>query len=156
MITCTFENGNTANLRHVVVDTLVLLDDKILLVKRANKLLEGGKWALPGGYMDRDETATKATAREVFEETGYRVSALTLLTIIDHPRRRNETRQNISLVYFCTALEKEGSSDWEVEDQQWFDLNKLPDDEQIAFDHAEMIALYKRWAEKKFALPGTL
>lgn len=32
MIGCTFENGNHASLRHVVVDNLVLQGDRILLV----------------------------------------------------------------------------------------------------------------------------
>ncbi len=43
MIGCTFENGNHASLRHVVVDNLVLQGDRILLVKRAPALIEGGK-----------------------------------------------------------------------------------------------------------------
>jgi len=42
MITCSFENGNRASLRHTVDDNLLLQDDRILLVKRANQLIEGG------------------------------------------------------------------------------------------------------------------
>ena len=71
MINCEFENGNKASLRHVVVDNLVLKDGKILLVKRTGKLLEGGKWGLAGGYVDRDETVKEAAKREILEETGY-------------------------------------------------------------------------------------
>jgi len=70
MITCTFENGNRASLRHVVVDNLVLQGDRILLVKRAVQLIEGGKWGLVGGFVDRDETIRQAAAREIMEETG--------------------------------------------------------------------------------------
>jgi ADP-ribose pyrophosphatase YjhB (NUDIX family) len=55
MIICKFEDGGEAKLRHVVVDTLVLKDNKILLIKRTGKLLEGGKWGLLGGYVERDE-----------------------------------------------------------------------------------------------------
>lgn len=44
MIKCKFENGNEASLRHVCVDAIVLQDNKLLLVKRASTLLEGGKW----------------------------------------------------------------------------------------------------------------
>ncbi len=41
-------------MRHTVVDTIVLKDGKVLLVKRAKKFLEGGKWALVGGFMEKN------------------------------------------------------------------------------------------------------
>ncbi len=113
MITCSFENGNKASLRHVVVDNLVLQGDKILLVRRSGKLSEGGKWGLPGGFVDRDETIKEAAAREIMEETGYTVADLTLFRIIDTPDRPAEDRQNIAFVHFCIAQERTGTPDWE-------------------------------------------
>ncbi|MGH7202928.1 MAG: NUDIX hydrolase, partial [Candidatus Levyibacteriota bacterium] len=110
MITCFFENNNKALLRHVVVDVLVLKDEKLLLVKRTKKLLEGGKWGLVGGFVERDENLQEAVAREIFEETGYKVKDITLLTIRHNADRPHEDRQNISFVFFCIALEKEGTA----------------------------------------------
>ncbi|MEM9164375.1 MAG: NUDIX domain-containing protein, partial [Cyanobacteria bacterium P01_F01_bin.4] len=37
---------------------------------------EVGKWALPGGYLDYDETAGEAVMREVWEELGLNIPAL--------------------------------------------------------------------------------
>lgn len=142
MITCTFENGNKASLRHVVVDTLILKDGKLLLIRRAKQLSEGGKWGLVGGYVDRDETIEDAVIREAFEETGYRVTDLKLITVRSNPNRPHEDKQNISFVYYCKALKKEGTSDWEVTDQKWFDFDDLPPKEQIAFDHYDDIQAY--------------
>ncbi len=153
MITCKFEDGNKAFLRHVTVDTLVLQDGQILLGKRATKLLEGDKWGLVGGFVDRDETLKEAVAREVMEETGYKVTDITLLTVRDNPDRRHEDRQNISFVFVCRALEKTGESDWEVKEQKWFPLDKVPPESEIAFDHYENIRLYKNCLEKKIPLP---
>ncbi len=141
MITCKFEDGNKASLRHVVVDVLVLKDNQILLVKRTGKLLEGGKWALPGGFVDRDETTKEAARREVMEEAGYKVKDIKRLVIRDNPDRPKEDRQNISFVFTAKALEKTGEADWEVDDQKWFDLDNLPPKEKIAFDHHENIKL---------------
>ena len=56
MIRCTFESGTAATLRHVVLHAVVEKDGALLLVRRAERLTEGGKWGLPGGFLDRDET----------------------------------------------------------------------------------------------------
>lgn len=156
MITCIFENGNKANnvsLRHAVVDVLVLKENKILMVKRSEKLSEGGKWGLTGGFVDLDETLKDAVARETFEETGYRVANIQLFTIRDNPDRPHEDRQNIAFVFICRGLDKEGNSDWEVSSQQWFSFDALPDEHEIAFDHYKDILLYKEYKEKHLQLP---
>lgn len=144
MLTCIFEDENKAFLRHVVVDVLVLKGNKVLLVKRNGKLLEGGKWSLAGGFVERDETIAEAAKREVLEETGWEVGQLTLLTINDQPNRPKEDRQNVAFVMFGKAIKKIGKTDWESEDQQWFDLDALLAKNTIAFDHAQDIALYKK------------
>ena len=149
MLKCTFENGNEASLRHVTVDTLVLKGRKLLLIKRTSKLLEGGKWGLVGGYVDRDETIREAAIREAMEESGYEITDLTLLTIRDNPDRPKEDRQNIAFVFLATAGEKTGKSDWEVDDQQWFDLDTVPPEAEIAFDHYKNIELLREYLNKK-------
>jgi 8-oxo-dGTP diphosphatase len=153
MISCKFEDGNDALLRHVVVDTLVVKDGKLLMVRRTGKLLEGGKWGVVGGFVDRDETTAQAAEREVYEETGWKVRDLTLLTIIDRPDRPHEDRQNISFVYFCRAVEKIGEADWESDEVRWFPLNELPPKDMIAFDHAYSIELYKKYLKDSSPLP---
>lgn len=124
------------------MDVLVLKDDKILLVKRTNKILEGGKWGLVGGFVDRDENIKEAASREILEETGWTVSNVELLKINDYPNRPHEDRQNIAFVLYCEAEEKTGSGDWESDDQQWFELESIPVKEEIAFDHYQNIQDY--------------
>lgn len=153
MITCTFEDGGKALLRHVTVDTIVVRDGKTLLVKRTGKLLESGKWALAGGFMDRDETITEAANREVMEETGWTIKDLTLLRINDRPDRPKEDRQNVEFVHFATAVKKTGEADAESSEQKWFDLDDLPPADEIAFDHTDSIKLYKKYLIEKFVLP---
>ena len=137
MLKCSFENGNIASLRHVVIDTIVLNSTKsqVLLALRSSLISEGGKWALIGGYVERDETLVQAVQREVLEETGYTTTEPKLYKIIDNPHRPKEDRQNISFIYVCEALEKTGAADWESTQQKWFDLSSIPLDEEFAFDH---------------------
>ena len=153
MITCAFENGHHAALRHVVVDNLVLEGDRILLVKRAAKLLEGGKWGLVGGFVDRDETIRQAAAREIMEETGYEVADITLFRIIDTPDRPGEDRQNIAFVHLCVAGRQTGTPDWESTEIRWFPLSALPAEQEFAFDHYGNIRLYREFLAGGFALP---
>lgn len=153
MIICKFEDGGEASLRHMVVDSIVLKDNKIMMVKRAPNMLEGGKWGLVGGYVDRDETLKQAAEREVLEETGWTVKDTVLLGIIDNPNRPKEDRQNIAMIYISQAVEKIGEADHESTEQKWYALDELPDENSIAFDHADTIRLYKKYLDQKFPLP---
>lgn len=56
-----------------VVGALVERDGEILLLKRSIEPLRGF-WAPPTGYMEWDESAEQAAAREVLEETGLEIS----------------------------------------------------------------------------------
>lgn len=156
MISCTFENKKTTSLRHVTVDVLVVKGNKILLVKRATGLLEAGKWASVGGFVDRGETVIQAAAREVLEESGWKIKNLQLLRIKDNPDRPHEDRQNISFTFFCEGVEKVGERDDESDEIKWFSLDMLPDATMIAFDHAADIELYKKYLKKPFSIPVSI
>lgn len=143
MIECKFENGKAAQLRHAVVDAVMMENGKILLVKRADHLHGGGQWAIPGGFIDHGETTVEAVMREVLEETGYTCAVKDLFTIIDQPNRRGDDRQNISFVYVVTPIQQVAQPDKkEVSDLRWFPLDQLPRQEEIAFDHMEIIWNY--------------
>jgi ADP-ribose pyrophosphatase YjhB (NUDIX family) len=129
-------------LRHVTVDCLVLKEDKILLAKRADGMLEADKWSLVGGFVERGENLIQAAQREIMEETGWKVSNLKLLLIKDSPDRPKEDRQNISFVYVCDAVEKTGEKDNESKEIKWFGLESLPDKAEFAFDHFDDVEFY--------------
>lgn len=153
MISCEFEDGGKASLRHVVVDTIVTKGNQILLAKRASHLSSPGKYGLIGGFVDRDETATQAVAREILEETGYSSTVEFLFCIVDNPQRPQEDRQNIAFVYVARAGEKTGEPDNESKEIAWFDLDNLPPKESFAFDHYEDIERYKQHLTNPFSLP---
>lgn len=58
----------------LAVGTVVLRDDRILLVRRA-KAPSAGLWAVPGGRVELGETLQQAAERELLEETGVVVHA---------------------------------------------------------------------------------
>lgn len=153
MITCKFENGNKGSLRHVTVDGLVVHGNKILLVKRAEHLLEGGKFSLPGGYLDRDEKAEEGMLREIQEETGYTGVIKFLFRVNTNPQRKGEDRQNVDFVFVVETKKQTSEPDNEVKKVQWFSLDQLPDPAQFAFDHFESIELYRQYLKQPTKLP---
>ncbi|MFA5030924.1 MAG: NUDIX hydrolase [Patescibacteria group bacterium] len=153
MITCKFENNAPGLLRHVTVDGLVIHGDKILLIKRAAHLIEGGKFSLPGGYLDRDETAEKGMLREIQEETGYTGTIKMLFRINTNPLRKGEDRQNVDFVFVVEAGEQTTKPDNEVNEIRWFPLGALPHPDEFAFDHFESIELYRQYLKNPTNLP---
>lgn len=59
----------------------VFKDEKILLVKECD-----GRWALPGGWVDIDQTVGQNAVKEVKEEAGLDVVAERLIAVLDRNR----------------------------------------------------------------------
>lgn len=155
MIQCTFENGNTTtNLRHVTVAAITINEkNEVLLVKRAPHLLNGNKYCLPSGFLDRDESTEQATLRELKEETGYDGKIKFLFQLVDNPDRPKEDRQNVEFRYIVEIVDGEKILNDEVTKIEWVPVNKLPSEEERAFDHLETVELYLEYLKKQFSLP---
>ena len=156
MITCAFEDGHPALLRHVVVHALVERDGALLLVKRAPRLLEGGKWGLPGGFLDRDETIAQGALRELREETGWEGDVIALLRVNSRPDRPREDRQNVAFDLVIAPRHQSGAADEESTEIRWFPLDALPAPESLAFDHGDTVRAYLEWRRTGAATPVVL
>lgn len=55
------------------VHILLLQHDAVLLARRANTGYEDGKWSVPAGHLDGEETVRAAAVREAREEVGVRL-----------------------------------------------------------------------------------
>ena len=153
MINCTFENGSHALLRHVVLHAVVEKDGAILLVRRAPHLLEGGKWGLPGGFLNRDESLSHGVVRELREETGWEGQVVALLRVNSRPDRPHEDRQNVAFDFVVMPVRRVGEPDGETSAVEWVKIAELPPGESLAFDHGETISLYLRSRGKTWQAP---
>jgi len=125
----------------VTVDIIVFLGTKVLLIQRKNEPFKG-LFALPGGFVEMNETLKEAAARELFEETGLKGIELTQLAAFDKPDRDPRDR-NISIVFYGFTTDENslvlGGDD--AENAQWISIDNLP---QLAFDHNEIIEYSRR------------
>ena len=142
MITCRFENGKDTSLRHIVVHAIVERCGRILLVKRIPDIMEGGKWGLPGGFLDRDETLAQGVLRELAEETGWEGEVLSLFRINSNPARPGEDRQNVGFDFIVRPIRKSGTKDDESTKVEWIAIEDLLPFDRFAFDHGESLKLY--------------
>ena len=69
----------------------VIRDGKILLVKERMD----GKWCMPGGWVDVGDAPASAAAREVWEESGFEVKPVKVISVID----ANRTGRPLSLFH---------------------------------------------------------
>jgi ADP-ribose pyrophosphatase YjhB (NUDIX family) len=63
---------------------VVFKDSKILLVK---EVADYGRWTLPGGWADVNETPSQAVVKEVLEESGFETQAVKLLAVYDREKQ---------------------------------------------------------------------
>ena len=69
----------------IVVGSVALLDDRILLCRRAIEPRRGF-WTLPAGYLELNETAEQGALREAWEEARARLELDGLLAVFSIPR----------------------------------------------------------------------
>ncbi|MEM3555662.1 MAG: NUDIX hydrolase [Candidatus Micrarchaeia archaeon] len=120
-------------MRPTTVDSVIVEDGKILLIKRKFKPFKG-KWALPGGFVDEGETVEEAVERETMEETGMKVRIVKLIGVYSNPKR--DPRGTISIAFLTKPTSKEARGGDDAEEARWFNLNELP---EMAFDHKKII-----------------
>lgn len=113
-----------------------LFNTDVLLVRRGNEPFRG-RWALPGGFVDMQETIAAAARRELREETGIDCPALTFVGYFD-AIDRDPRERNVSFAFYG-AIERATAPVQAADDAaeaRWFLLNALP---ELAFDHARII-----------------
>lgn len=109
---------------------------EILLIRRNDPPFEG-MWALPGGFMEMEETLEEAARRELEEETGIKAGELIRFDSYDKPGRDPRGR-TITQVFVMIWKEGMGSPEAgsDAGAAQWQNLSDLP---QLAFDHATIV-----------------
>ena len=133
---------------------------EVLLVRRGGEPFKGC-WALPGGFMEMDETIEHCAVRELEEETGLRFAErdLSLIGVYSAPGRDPRGRTVTAAFRVESGERRAESGERRVEsgerraengepvagddaaEVRWWPLAALP---PLAFDHADIMAAARR------------
>lgn len=110
-------------------DPIVINNDtepKILLIQRKDI----GTWALPGGFIDNGESAVQAGRRELFEETGLKVTSepdeIYSGVVADARTTAHAWAETTALLWRVDGTPDITPDYAEVQDARWFPVNELP------------------------------
>ena len=110
---------------------------KVLLIQRAQSPFQG-QWALPGGFVEMNETVAEAARRELEEETGltnvFLEQLYTFSAVERDPRERVVSVAHYALVRMS---DHKAQAATDAADADWFPADDAP---HLAFDHADILA----------------
>lgn len=125
----------------IIVYDFTSANQNVLLIQRDRPPFEGG-WALPGGFVDINETLEQAAMRELEEETGLKNLSLEQFRAFSEIDR-DPRHRTVSVVFYGFADETNNNAmaGSDARAAQWFSLDRLP---ELAFDHAEILQKLNR------------
>jgi ADP-ribose pyrophosphatase YjhB (NUDIX family) len=99
--------------------------DKVLLVRERSD----GKWTLPGGWVDVNDSPSEAVVREIFEESGYHAKALKLTALVDRNRHPHppSVHHIYKLFFLCELTGGTATISNETDAVEFFPLRSLPE-----------------------------
>jgi 8-oxo-dGTP diphosphatase len=113
----------------VGVGAVIVSDDRVLLVRRANEPMKG-EWSLPGGAVEVGETLQAAVVREVLEETGLEIEVGPVVEVLDRIRLdpgRRVAYHYVLIDYLCRPTGGSLACASDAEDVAWASVHELAD-----------------------------
>lgn len=99
--------------------------DRVLLVRERSD----GRWTLPGGWVDVNDSPSHAVAREIREESGYEARAVKLAALVDKNRHPHPPALHhiYKLLFLCELLGGKAQASAETDAVDFFPVSTLPE-----------------------------
>jgi 8-oxo-dGTP diphosphatase len=129
----------------VSVDIVIVTDERrprVLLIRR-KKPPFARAWALPGGFVEMDESLEAAAKRELSEETGVDGGRLTQFATFGEPGR--DPRGRVISVAYLAVVDRhvlQPRADDDAADVGWFSLARPPSWPLITRTFSPVLAVF--------------
>ena len=110
----------------VTVHVFFVRDRRVLLLRRFRTGYEDGKYSVPAGHLDGDETVVQAAVREVREETGLTLAAADVRVAGSMHRKSGDERVDFFVIVSRWTGEPMNCEPEKCDDLRFFPLDALP------------------------------
>jgi 8-oxo-dGTP diphosphatase len=116
---------------------------RIMLIRRKNDPFRDF-WAIPGGFIEMDETLEESARRELKEETGISRLPLHRFGVFGDPGRdpRGRTVTIAYMAFLSPELLRKAKAGDDAAEVCWFPVRRAP---KLAFDHSRMLRQALGW-----------
>ena len=99
-------------------------DGRVLMVRE----ISDGKWTLPGGWADVNQTAGECVVREIAEESGFTARALKLAAVYDYQKRNPSPHIDsiYKMFFICEIVGGAARASDETSEVAFFPRHELP------------------------------
>jgi ADP-ribose pyrophosphatase YjhB (NUDIX family) len=98
-------------------------NERVLLVKRT----DDGRYCLPCGWMNPNESTAESAVREVYEETGFTVHVARLVDVFTRkPSAELGPHTTVAVVYLCEVTGGEARESHETTDIGYWRIEDVP------------------------------
>jgi ADP-ribose pyrophosphatase YjhB (NUDIX family) len=119
-------------------------DGEVLLVRETND----GKWSLPGGWADVNQSPAECVEKEILEESGFACRAVRLAAVWDRSRHGHVTlhpRYVYKLFFLCEITSGEARASSETDAAAFFPEDALPDLSLGRITAAQIRRMFEHW-----------
>jgi 8-oxo-dGTP diphosphatase len=124
------------------VDIILQQGSEILLVKRKDEPFKD-HLALPGGFVNEEESVENAAMREAVEETSLEIQPIDILGVYSDPKR-DPRRHILTVVFVGTILNGVPNPGDDSSEIEWVQVDNIHK-KNLAFDHKQILSDYIEW-----------
>jgi len=110
----------------------VIEDGRILL---AREIEDAGRWTMPGGWADVNQSPSESVIREMREESGFEVGVRKLAAVYDRARQGHTPPHPFhvyKLFFICDVVGGAPKAGLETSEVAFFGENEIPEDLSVA------------------------
>lgn len=133
----------------VEVRGAVFREGRVLLVREA----ADGRWTLPGGWADVNESPSQAVEKEIEQESGFRARAVKLAALYDRSRHGHgpSLHHGWKAFFLCEITGGAARGSYETDAVGFFDPAELPAMSLGRSTPAQVLRMREHWLDRGLA-----